>query len=121
MSATSHLFTSLPSTVLKQVAPKLGLKKLIDDSGKYSHLIYLLSARPSGILVDELSFVGVVSPNIVIHSRDKVKNSLHKVLRRIVMISSARQAVSGLVAAGGVNAAVYLARKISKSWRSRTT
>ncbi|KAH7683754.1 Phosphatidate cytidylyltransferase protein [Dioscorea alata] len=96
LSATSHLFTSLPSTVLKQAAPKLGLNKLIDDSG-------------------------VVSPNIVIHSRDKVKNSVHKVLRRIVMISSARQAVSGLVAAGGVNAAVYLARKISKSWRSRTT
>lgn len=34
------------------------------------------------------------------------------------MVSSARQAVSGLLAAGGVNACRYLANKMSKAWKS---
>lgn len=34
------------------------------------------------------------------------------------MISSARQAVSGLLAAGGVNAARYLGKKMEKAWKS---
>lgn len=36
------------------------------------------------------------------------------------MVSSARQAVSGLLASGGVVAARYLGKKMSKAWKSRT-
>lgn len=36
------------------------------------------------------------------------------------MVSSARQAVSGLLAVGGVKAAKYLAAKMCKAWRSWT-
>ncbi|KAJ0988456.1 hypothetical protein J5N97_006812 [Dioscorea zingiberensis] len=96
LSATSSLFSSLPSAVLRRAGAELGLKQLIDETG-------------------------VVSPNIVIRPREEVKNSARKVLRRIVAVSSARQAVSGLLTAGGANAAKYLAKKITKSWRSRTT
>lgn len=34
------------------------------------------------------------------------------------MISSARQAVSGLLAGGAVNAARYLGQKMEKAWKS---
>lgn len=35
------------------------------------------------------------------------------------MVSSARQAVSGLLTAGGINAGKYVAKKIQKAWKSR--
>jgi translocator assembly and maintenance protein 41 len=43
---------------------------------------------------------------------------MQKVLRQKVMVSSARQAVSGLLTAGSVNAIRYLANKMCKAWKS---
>lgn len=54
---------------------------------------------------------------LVIPSREEAAKCMQKVLKRRVMISSARQAVSGLFAVGGVNAMRYLASKIQKAWR----
>jgi len=50
--------------------------------------------------------------------REEAANCLQRILRRRVMVSSARQAVSGLLAVGGVNASRYLAKKVSKAWKS---
>lgn len=65
---------------------------------------------------------GVISGRIIndtkISSREGAANCLQKVLRRRVMVSSVRQAVSGLLAVGGVNATRYLAKKVNKAWKS---
>lgn len=68
-----------------------------------------------------IPIVGITKPQTIITSRELAANRVTKALRRLVMISSARQAMSGLAATGGVAAARYLARKISKAWKSRTS
>ncbi|QCD83803.1 Mitochondrial matrix Mmp37 [Vigna unguiculata] len=50
--------------------------------------------------------------------REEAANSLQRILRRRVMVSSARQAVSGLLAVGAINASRYLTKKVSKAWKS---
>lgn len=55
---------------------------------------------------------------VMIKSREEASNSMQKVLRRTVMVSSARQAVSGFLSAGGLNAARYVAKKMGKAWKS---
>lgn len=50
--------------------------------------------------------------------REEAANCLQRILRRRVMVSSARQAVSGLLAVGAVNASRYLAKKVTKAWKS---
>ena len=57
---------------------------------------------------------------MVVGSRDKAADCMQRVLRRKVMVSSTRQAVSGLLAVGGVNAVNYLANKMEKAWKSWT-
>ncbi|XP_022748769.1 phosphatidate cytidylyltransferase, mitochondrial isoform X4 [Durio zibethinus] len=57
---------------------------------------------------------------VVIGSREEATKRMQKVLRRTVMVSSARQAVSGLLTVGGVKAARYLTNKMQKAWRSWT-
>lgn len=93
--ATSSLVSSLPSTVQSRMLTKLGGNRGSLESG---------------------GFV----PQIAISSRQEAAKCTSKVLRRLVMVSSARQAVSGVLAAGGVNALCYVARKMSKAWKSRT-
>lgn len=61
---------------------------------------------------------GRIVHDTIISSREEAANCLRRVLRRRVMVSSARQAISGLLAAGGVNATRYLAKKVSKAWKS---
>ena len=56
--------------------------------------------------------------DITISSREQAADCLQRTLRRRVMVSSARQAVSGLLAVGGVNATRYLAKKVNKAWKS---
>lgn len=55
---------------------------------------------------------------MLIQSRKEVADCMQRVLRRKVMVSSARQAVSGVLAVGGVKAAKYLGSKMCKAWRS---
>ncbi|XP_072991360.1 uncharacterized protein [Typha latifolia] len=89
-AATSYLFSTLPWTVQRLIGPQYKL--------------------------DE---AGIIAPQIVISSKEEAANCVRKALRCRVMMSSARQAVSGLLAAGGINAVRYLGRKISKGWASR--
>lgn len=76
---------------------KIGKKKVISESGKVGN-------------GNELGF----------GSREEAAKCMQKALRRTVMVSSARQAVSGLLTVGGVKAARYLTSKMCKAWRSWT-
>ncbi|KAI3936919.1 hypothetical protein MKW92_050616 [Papaver armeniacum] len=80
----------------------------------------LVSSLPSsvrsgmGMILGE---VGVIR-EVVIGSREETVECLRKVLRRKVMVSSARQAFAGLLSAGAVNSAQYLTRKMGKALKS---
>lgn len=93
LSVTFSLVSALPPAIKSEMGMKLGENKTVNASGR------------------------VVS-EVIVRSRDKAAKCLQSVLRRKVMISSARQAVSGLLAAGGVNAARYLGKKMEKAWKS---
>ncbi|KAE7996409.1 hypothetical protein FH972_001136 [Carpinus fangiana] len=88
-----HLVNTLPPMVRSQIGMKLGEKKKLSDSGQVIH-------------------------EVLIGSRDEAAKCMQKVLRQKVMFSSARQAVSGLLTAGGVNSIRYLANKMCKAWKS---
>lgn len=66
-----------------------------------------------------LVMAGRVRHEVIFPSRAEASKCMHKILRRQVMVSSARQAVAGVLSAGGINAARYLANKVSKAWKSR--
>ncbi|XP_048229401.1 phosphatidate cytidylyltransferase, mitochondrial isoform X3 [Ricinus communis] len=93
LSVTRSLVRALPPLVRSKMGMKLGEEKLWSDSGRFLH-------------------------EVIIGSREEAAKCMHKVLRRTVMISSARQAISGLLAAGGINATRYLASKVCKAWKS---
>lgn len=94
LSATSSLFSSLPLTIQRGLVPKLGSKH-------------------------ESRETGIATPQILVSSREEAANCLSRSLRHKVMVSSVRQAASGVLTAGGVNAARYLVKKMSKAWKSR--
>ncbi|XP_066337105.1 phosphatidate cytidylyltransferase, mitochondrial-like [Miscanthus floridulus] len=60
-----------------------------------------------------------IPPRTIASSKDMAANCVRRALRRRVMVSSVRQAVSGLLASGGAVAAQYLAKKMAKAWQSR--
>ncbi|XP_021901607.1 phosphatidate cytidylyltransferase, mitochondrial isoform X6 [Carica papaya] len=94
LSVTRSLVSSLPSTVRRRMGMKLGEKKILTESGR-------------------------VLQEVMIPSREEVAKCMQHIMKRTVMVSSARQAVSGFVAAGCVNAARYLGNKMRKAWKSR--
>lgn len=55
---------------------------------------------------------------VVMKSRAEAANCVEKFIRRKVMVSSARQAVSGLLTVGISRASRYLANKLRKAWKS---
>ncbi|GMN48018.1 hypothetical protein TIFTF001_017199 [Ficus carica] len=55
---------------------------------------------------------------LAISSREEAAKCMQKILKWRVMVSSARQAVSDLLAVGAVNGMRYLARKMRKAWKS---
>ncbi|KAH0972735.1 hypothetical protein GBA52_024891 [Prunus armeniaca] len=71
--AARSLVSSLPQMVRSQMGMKLGEKKVLCDSGR-------------------------VIQEIVIGSKDEAAKCMQTILQRKVMVSSARQAVSGLLA-----------------------
>ncbi|CAN1239539.1 Phosphatidate cytidylyltransferase, mitochondrial [Linum grandiflorum] len=79
LAATRSLVWSLPPLVRKKMGTQLGEKKIMGNSGRVIH-------------------------EVVLSSREEAARSMQKVLRRTVMVSSLRQAVSGVLAAGGMNA-----------------
>ncbi|BFG28500.1 hypothetical protein CerSpe_147740 [Prunus speciosa] len=93
LSAARSLVSSLPPMIRSQMAMELGEKKLLCDSGR-------------------------VIQEIVIGSKDEAAKCMQTILQRKVMVSSARQAVSGLLAAGGITAMRYVGAKMSKAWKS---
>lgn len=90
VSAANELFSSLPWTIQRK------MQRRFTSNGK------------------EMPTLTIVS------SKDMAATCVRKALRHRVMVSSARQAVSGLLASGGVVAARYLGKKMSKAWKSRT-
>ena len=62
---------------------------------------------------------GRVPHEVIIKSRAEAANCLERIIRRKVMVSSVRQAVSGVLAAGVARSALYLAKKTQKAWNSR--
>ncbi|KAM5587042.1 hypothetical protein ABKV19_005807 [Rosa sericea] len=93
LSAARSLVSSLPPLVRSQMGVKLGEKKRLCDSGR-------------------------VINEVVIGSRQEAAQYMQTILKRKVMVSSARQAVSGLLAVGGVNGMRYLGAKMRKAWNS---
>ena len=65
-----------------------------------------------------ITIVGRIIREVLIGSREEAAKCMQNVLRRTVMVSSTRQAVSGLLAVGGVNAVRYLGNKMCKAWKS---
>ncbi|KAL5840896.1 hypothetical protein ACOSQ3_013581 [Xanthoceras sorbifolium] len=95
LPVTCSLISSLPPAIRSQMGMKLGERRIMNGSGR---------------VINEL----------MIGSREEAAKCMQKVLRRTVMVSSARQAVCGLLSAGGVNAATYVAKKMQKAWKSWT-
>ena len=61
---------------------------------------------------------GQIIRDVGIGSREEAAKCLQGILRQRVRVSSARQAISGFLAVGGVNGTRYIANKISKAWKS---
>ncbi|XP_061358815.1 uncharacterized protein LOC133303006 isoform X2 [Gastrolobium bilobum] len=93
LSVACSLVSALPPSIRSQISMKQGEKMNLRETGRIVH-------------------------DININSREAAANCLQRILRRRVMVSSARQAISGLLAVGGVNATRYLSRKVSKAWKS---
>ncbi|XP_062096690.1 uncharacterized protein LOC133802407 isoform X2 [Humulus lupulus] len=92
--STAHtLVSSLPPFVRSEMAMNLGDKKHFSESGQ-------------------------AACELVISSREEAAKCMQKILKRKVMVSSARQAISGLLAVGGVNGMRYLGSKMKKAWKS---
>ncbi|XP_076903963.1 uncharacterized protein LOC143559188 isoform X2 [Bidens hawaiensis] len=88
LSATSSIVSYLPESVRNQ----MGVGSTETKAGQISKL--------------------------TIGSREEAATLMQKVLRRRVMISSARQAVAGFIAVGAVHGVKYLGKKMMKAWKS---
>ncbi|KAI3735057.1 hypothetical protein L6452_14544 [Arctium lappa] len=91
LSATSSIVSSLPESIRSQMG--MGLAEM--QAGQSSN-------------------------EITIGSREQAAARMQKVLRRRVMISSARQAVAGFITVGAVHGIRYLGKKMTKAWKSST-
>lgn len=93
LSVACSLVSALPPSIRSQMSMKQGEKMKLSETGRIMH-------------------------DVAISSREEAANCLQRILKRKVMASSARQAISGLLAVGGINATRYLAKKVSKAWKS---
>ncbi|CAE6050828.1 unnamed protein product [Arabidopsis arenosa] len=94
LSATRSLVSYLPASVRSLMGKSLGEKKFVSETGR-------------------------VMGEVCIGSREEAAKCMGNVMKRRVMVSSARQAVSGFLAAGAINATMYLSQKMRKAWNSR--
>uniref|UniRef100_A0ACD6A278 Uncharacterized protein n=1 Tax=Avena sativa TaxID=4498 RepID=A0ACD6A278_AVESA len=83
----------------------------------FSSLPWIIQRKLQGRFTSNIKEMPIHS---VVSSKDMAAKSVRTVLRRRVMVSSARQAVCGVLASGGAVAAQYLGKKMSKAWKSRT-
>ncbi|XP_060974806.1 uncharacterized protein LOC115697436 isoform X2 [Cannabis sativa] len=93
LSTVHTLVSSLPPVVRSEMAVNLGGKKHFSESGQ-------------------------ALCELMISTREEAAKCMQKILKRKVMVSSARQAISGLLAVGGVNGMRYLGSKMKKAWKS---
>ncbi|CAA0818738.1 Unknown protein [Striga hermonthica] len=93
LSTTCSLVSHLPSTVRSKMRIKLGEGKTMDESGR-------------------------AVQKVLIRSKEEAAYCVHKILRQKVMVSSARQAVAGLVTSGAVHGLKYLASRPSPKYTS---
>ncbi|KAL0352646.1 UNVERIFIED_CONTAM: Phosphatidate cytidylyltransferase, mitochondrial [Sesamum angustifolium] len=84
---------SLPLPLRNQMGIKLGEKKVFDESGR--------AVR-----------------KVVIKSKEEAADCMRKIVRQKVMVSSARQAVAGLLTVGVVHGLRYVGSKMHKAWKS---
>ncbi|CAA2965907.1 phosphatidate cytidylyltransferase, mitochondrial isoform X1 [Olea europaea subsp. europaea] len=84
LSTSRSLISYLPQPLRSQMGTELGEKKRFDESGR--------TVR-----------------EVVIKSKEEAAECMQKILRRKVMVSSARQAVAGLLTVGVVHGFQYLA------------
>ncbi|KAL2935722.1 Phosphatidate cytidylyltransferase mitochondrial [Bienertia sinuspersici] len=127
------LFRRIYKPVLEEFASKDLLKfsslcshqeKITQDCGLPA-LQTLVSRLPRGVkghMSIKLEGQRKMNPGQVkefgINSRAEAANSVEKILRRKVMVSSVRQAVSGVLTVGAARATRYLANKMHKAWKS---
>ncbi|XP_042383794.1 phosphatidate cytidylyltransferase, mitochondrial-like [Zingiber officinale] len=126
------LFQSMYKPILEEYASEGLLKITLEShhdkfeqdcgsSATNNHLCSLPWAIQSQLsLKHKMNAEGIVKPCNIVASRELAASLVTNTSRRIVMMSSGRQAISGLIATGGVNAARYFSRKLSKAWKSRT-
>ncbi|XP_043720038.1 phosphatidate cytidylyltransferase, mitochondrial [Telopea speciosissima] len=95
LSAARALVSSLPPTVRSEMGMRLGEKRKLSETGRTIR-------------------------EVVVNSREEAAECMRKVVRRTVMVSSMRQAISGFLGVGGVNAIRYISKKMGKAWRSWT-
>ncbi|PIA50361.1 hypothetical protein AQUCO_01300837v1 [Aquilegia coerulea] len=128
-----HLFHTMYRPLLEEYAAK-DLLRFPFTGGHLGNIIQNYELRATQTLVSSLpstfkscmgirensksSQSGQLRHEVTIGSREEAANCMKKVLRRKVMVSSTRQAISGLLATGGVHAAWYLSNKMSKWWKS---
>ncbi|XP_022146570.1 phosphatidate cytidylyltransferase, mitochondrial isoform X1 [Momordica charantia] len=124
-----QLFQSMYQPCLEEYKAK----RLLQFSGHQSNISQDCGLSATELLISSLARAvgtelgekrsvsgGGVTDQSSIRWRKEAADCIEGVLRRKVMVSSARQAVSGLLAVGGVKAAKYLAAKMCKAWRSWT-
>lgn len=105
------------------------LKSRFKQDGRISTKYLLLSSLPACVLqrlarhtgtqYDSTVPANMAIAKAVVNSKQGHAQLVTKAVSSIVRTSSFRQMLSGLLAAGGVNAVQYVGRKISKAWRSR--
>ncbi|KAK6150243.1 hypothetical protein DH2020_017768 [Rehmannia glutinosa] len=93
LSTTCSLVSSLPLSLRSKMGIKLGEEKVFNESGR--------AVR-----------------NVVIKSKEETADCMRRILRQKVMVSSARQAVAGLLTVGAVHGFRYVGSKMRKAWKS---
>ncbi|XP_024021782.1 phosphatidate cytidylyltransferase, mitochondrial isoform X2 [Morus notabilis] len=94
-------------------------EKIISQDSSLSAARALVSSLPQTIRSQMATKLGGGDVcELAIRSREEGAKCMQNILRRKVMVSSARQAVSGLLAVGAVNGMRYVGRKIRKAWES---
>ncbi|KAL0398084.1 UNVERIFIED_CONTAM: Phosphatidate cytidylyltransferase, mitochondrial [Sesamum radiatum] len=93
LSTACSLVSSLPLPLRNQMGMKLGEKKVFDECGR-------------------------AVQKVAIKSKEEAADCMRKILRQKVMVSSARQAVAGLLTVGVVHGLRYVGSKMHKAWKS---
>ncbi|KAG9131292.1 hypothetical protein Leryth_006141 [Lithospermum erythrorhizon] len=93
VTASSSFVSSLPKSFTNQMGINLGEKTSLGKEGE-------------------------VVREVRINSKVEAAECMRKLVSRKVMVSSARQAVAGLLTVGAVHGTRYLANKMRKAWKS---